>query len=484
MDSQLQSLFQQFQLPQGEDTSYAESKYSISTVPEELRKRNGNAYLPKMITIGPLCIGTTAGTEQKQMADAKLSCVKHLCEKSCSNDPQNKLKECMEAILGLDGVVRQSYAEEIKLDRDALAGVILTDGCFLLSLLLFYDEAGFNGGNGDYDSEVQLSDLVLLANQIPLFILRKLSEILSVEEPLSYGRIEYRARRLLGYPPPVSFNSTTDDAPAAHMLEVAYSSIPDPIDRVGQEQMRSSEHDVASTREINIDDGTELKGVELKRCASRLEATGVKIKRREAAEHKGIFNFGIRFRLNDGTLEIPTLRITKTTERRWLNFIAWEHHINKMKGKVGRGGTSGGSTSRCKCSWAALFFKALICSPSDVQLLKDRKVIVVDPPLDMSNLRLMRYFHSITEDVDDGIVVGSRYNKILYALNKYHRSPIYYATKIPITLWHYWTGLPQLIIRDIHAFLRRGYNYAVAVITVLSVLQTIYSVLSYHHPKK
>ena len=232
-------------------------------------------------------------------------------------------------------------------------------------------------------------------------------------------------------------------------------------------------------------DTKELEGVELNRCATRLEAVGVKIKSGFAAERRDTFNFDICFRVRDGTLEIPSLYITKTTEARWRNFIAWEHHIYKTKGKKGGQGPITEGTSRCKCTWAALFFSALICSPSDVYLLKRRGVIVVEDGVNMNNLQILNFFQSITRGVDRGIVVDYRCRKVLDDLNKYRRrSPITYATEIPIRMWHYWTGLPQQIIRDLHHFLRRGYNYAAAAITILSILQTIYAVLSYHHPKK
>jgi len=163
---------------------------------------------------------------------------------------------------------------------------------------------------------------------------------------------------------------------------------------------------------------TQRQQLKLNRCALRLLIAGVIIKARlpsECKEHSNrsvwkclcglLFKFGnniilvnergkhldldyihheqeleglnFYFKFEYGILEIKQLHITKTTKAKWCNLIAWEHLQSNLRSK-----TRGGS-GNCKFSSAALIFNGLICSEDDVQLLKDRKIVV--DHLKMSN---------------------------------------------------------------------------------------------------
>nr|KYP34416.1 hypothetical protein KK1_044625 [Cajanus cajan] len=154
-------------------------------------------------------------------------------------------------------------------------------------------------------------------------------------------------------------------------------------------------------------------------------------------------------------------------EAKCRNFIAWELHTTRWKKSVGRD----------LFTVRALLYNDLICCASDVQLLKNKGIIVDE--LGMSNHHLMDLLRSITTGVDRALVHSTYWNMI-HALNTY------YATNcvigFPIIVWHYLSRFSEWLY-GLNKFLRRGYNFAAALITLLTVIQTCYTILSYHYPK-
>ncbi|TKY65857.1 UPF0481 protein [Spatholobus suberectus] len=444
--------------------------YSICIVPDELRKWNEDAYAPNVVSVGPRYKGRR---ELLQMEEIKWRCMLSLLNRT-KQDAREGLETCMQAMLELDAAVRASYGEEIKLDRYDLATIMVYDGCFLLELLV--------SGSREWNLRLEcrmlppgpgaevgkmavvLSDLTLLENQIPLFILYKLFQLLFPQlDANKFGVatyvsvIEDLALSLFGYSLDSSSNSPRRLINATHFLELAHSFV--------QENNQQCQQHLSVAVDIS-------KPVELNRCATRLQAAGVTIKR----ETNSVFpifkssKFNLGFNNNDGVLEIPALEITQTTEAKWRNFIAWEHHRKKWKKTSCVGGEV--------FTFSALLFNDLICCASDVQLLKNREIIV--DHLSVSNHDLVDLFRSIANGVDRGVVdSGHHHSNLIDALNAYSATNC--VIRFPVMLWHYLSQISEWIYH-LHKFLRRGYNFAAALITLLTVIQTFYAVLSYHHP--
>lgn len=387
------------------------------------------------------------------------------------------LETSMKSMLQLDAAVRASYGEDIILDRYDLATVMVRDGCFLLELLIsgsreWNDKLKCRDPSPGIEvggMEVVLRDLTLLENQIPLFVLcslfREFFPQPDEEDGLQTytGIIEDLALSLFGYSSNSSSLSTRGYINATHFLELAHSVILKEYNN--QEcQQHSSVVVVDSSKKVEV---------ELNRCATRLQAAGVTIKR-EKDSAVPIFTsskFVVKFNNNDGVLEIPPLKITQTSESKWRNFIAWEHHIKKWT-KSSSTGSSGDVFT-----FSALLFNDLICCASDVQLLKNRGIIVDE--LGMSNHDVMDLIRSIMNGVDRGLVDSSTYSNMIDALNSY--SATICVQRFPVMVWHYFSRIFEWIY-GLHKFLRRGYNFAAALITLLTIIQTFYTVLSYHRP--
>ncbi|GAU18676.1 hypothetical protein TSUD_125090 [Trifolium subterraneum] len=196
--------------------------YSIPVVPDDLRKSNETAYMPKVVSIGPRYKGKK---ELLPMEEIKWRCVASLLSRTFG---QNAIDKCMEAIIELDAAVRASYVDEIPLDRYALATTMLFDGCFLLELLICESKLDleipipFNGNSPGIEvkkMEYVVSDLMLLENQIPIFILETLFVNLLGSSNQMREFIQNLALRLFGYSGKLMVRSTS------HFLDVAYSYI-------------------------------------------------------------------------------------------------------------------------------------------------------------------------------------------------------------------------------------------------------------------
>ena len=191
-----------------------------------------------------------------------------------------------------------------------------------------------------------------------------------------------------------------------------------------------------------------------------------------------IHDFSVQFSYNNGVLLIPNVRITQTTEPKWRSFIAWEHHKNMSKNEeFGNCTTEPDDIEFANVfTFLALLFNDLICSASDVQILKNNGINKDE--LGMSNHEVVDFFGSIANGVDRDHV-DSGFRNIVDALNTY--SATIFFTRFPIIACHDLSRITEWIY-GLERFLRRGYNFAAALITLVTVVQTCYAILSYHYP--
>jgi hypothetical protein len=340
------------------------------------------------------------------------------------------------------------------------------DGCFLLELLICESKLDleipipFNGISPGIEvkkMEYVVSDLMLLENQIPIFILETLFVNLLGSSNQMREFIQNLALPLFGYSGKLTVKSTS------HFLDVAYSYL-----ETGWMDKKREEI------EVQLSSGateTKLQEQHLSRCTTRLKAVGITI---QCLNNDGInFKFITQFDESKGILQIPQLSITQTTEVRWRSFIAWEHHKKKLK-------TSSSSAANRRssiCTSSALLFRDLICCSSDVQLLQDKGVIVDDT--NKSNRDLVTFFHSIASGVDSGII-DHKHTTMLHALNAF-RTKHNYLTKSFILLRHYFSISDWCY--SFGKFLKGKYVLALSIASVLTIVQTCYAIIAYHFPR-
>ena len=411
--------------------------YSIPVVPDDLRKWNESAYMPKVVSIGPRYKGRR---ELLQTEEIKWRCVSSLLSRTFGLDA---MERCMEAVMELDAAVRASYVDEITLDRYALATTMVFDGCFLLELLICESKLDaeipipFNCislGIEVKKMEYVITDLLLLENQIPIFILETLFEKLLGSSHQMRELIQNLALPLFGFAGKLMDRSTF------HFLDIAYAYI----------EMGWIDKNTEEENDTHTVTGTKLSVQEqhLNRCAIRLKAAGITIQPLRNNVDPGLINFKFTTKFNKSKrkLQIPTLIITQTTEVSWRNFIAWEHHKKKLK----TSSSSSVADKRSICTSSAFLFRDLICCTGDVQLLKNRGVIVDHS--EKSNRDLVSFFHSIARGVDRGII-DPQHTTMFHDLNTFPSA--YYATKIFILICHFFLQNFRLVLQCSQIFKAR-----------------------------
>lgn len=480
---------------------------SISFVPEQLGKSKVEAYTPRKVSIGPLHRGASPDLiymedlKWRRMEDLLTNIKWRRMELLLSNiNNQNPTKDaekerlegCSKIILDLVEILRVSYnVDDIKFKSYDLAKILLLDGCFLLHLFI-------SGSNGVPERELVLSDLTLLGNQIPFIILSKFATHLLPNDyftDLENGlkpdaKITKSVLSLFGYEYDYPSNYEIDHSfSPVHVLGIVHSFI------------TWEAKEVYAINGVTIDeedsDKIDEKQLKLKRCATKLEAAGVKIrptkrKNNNRAGHEKRIRFDLKIIFSDDCdrkLKIPPLHITETTEAKWRNFIAWELTRSPYSESIG-----------CKFIWYALFFQGLVCSVHDIQLLIDRNVIVVhdaksgsldqqgEKKKKMSNEDLLAFFRNITNGVrDDQIVKDSQFYKLFQDLNSCPRHLCWVTAKSRI-LCHFCRRALTAIcyyFRNSYKILRREHitdrwklivAIAATLTVALSFIQTIFSV--------
>jgi hypothetical protein len=320
-------------------------------------------------------------------------------------------------------------------------------------------------------------------------------------------KINNLALSVLGYDVP---NIQNLDVQCPHLLDVVHSF----VNNHNDPDAAVLDIGLDGTQQVNVIKRTS--NLKLKRCASRLEAAGVsihlplqdqnsntnsgldlrknffrsifiwirnKILRNtqievEYAEATEGLNF--EFKFQNGELEIAQLHITKTTKMIWRNVIAWEHHKMDWKNissskdiwEINRISSS----SPCgKFTFAALIFNDLICCAHDVKLLKDMDMIVDD--MEMSNNELKEFFRTLTFGVDHE-KVGTRYVDMVNDLNEY-----YNAVFLPIRIWKTMCHLFMYRLEWFIKFFKKDYHFVAAVVSLATIVQTVYAIVAYHLPK-
>ncbi|KAJ1396158.1 hypothetical protein SESBI_32790 [Sesbania bispinosa] len=389
---------------------------SISNIPAQFRKSRDEAYVPKVVSIGPLHRGTRR--DLLHMEEIKWRCMRSLLYRTA--EPEQSLAKCSEAIYALDEVVRATYADEIKFNGYDLAKIMLLDGCFLLELLITNHQEleqaiqTRSPGPGAQVGKMEavLSDLKLLENQIPLFILILLYRELFTKDPNDDKVRKFVNGHLLFLFGCSSEPNPIESPNCGHLLELIHWFMTREKDGIAQE----NNHQYSITVDRNFNSQPKLK-----RCAASLIAAGVTIEPLSADGSMSTrLAFGCDKKFNDGTgrLEIQPLVITETKEVLWRNFIAWEQNrsIHEKFFTEEQGITQ--IRTLCKFSQYALFFKDLICCEHDIKVLRDQKVIVVDDEK-RSNEDLMAFFRAIVDGIQMEGNVDSGYSQLINDLNAY-----------------------------------------------------------------
>ncbi|XP_027166007.1 UPF0481 protein At3g47200-like [Coffea eugenioides] len=315
----------------------------IYRVPEKQRRKNEEAYTPRLISIGPLHHGDA---QLKAMEEYKLKYLNNFLH--TFKIPLELLAEYAHSQWkNVCGCYEDTYIRNLS----KLLEVILFDGIFIIELFLknYFPEMREMGDmifeNRWMSSDV-MHDLLLLENQLPMrfittmyngFVSRKLSKFLDndSDEPPSFDKLAFEYLKDVGNTRKLESKMDHTFPRAKHLVEFL-AVLHRPSDRNAK-------------REVG-------KKVEFGKCATatKLRAAGVKFSHKA---EKCLFDV---FFDEKGELSIPQLTVNDFTETFYRNLIAFEQC---------------GYQSKDITSYVILMDN-LIDTPKDVDLLIKHKIIV------------------------------------------------------------------------------------------------------------
>ncbi|XP_018721916.2 UPF0481 protein At3g47200 [Eucalyptus grandis] len=271
----------------------------IFTVPERLRQTNEKAYTPCIVAIGPY---HHLNSSLMPMENHKLLYLQNFL----LYNQNYRLKEYIQRVKSWENDARNSYDKKINLDSNKFAEMILLDGIFVIQLFLMKQNNGFRLPNDQIFGKPWMltdirSDMALLENQMPFFIVQKLFY-------MAFGPHHSPTLLQLVWS---FFELTTEmghlpwwvvESEVKHFLDVIRLSFLPSV------RMTPNESQVKT---------------EFTQSATELVKAGVKLRR-----GKSNCLFDIEFK--NGVLNIPELKLFDITESYFRNIIAFEqcYHYN------------------------------------------------------------------------------------------------------------------------------------------------------------
>ncbi|XP_010904999.1 putative UPF0481 protein At3g02645 [Elaeis guineensis] len=148
---------------------------SIFDVPKSLLSTNPEAYVPQLFALGPYHKGRP---ELYDMERYKIASAKRAA--NALRDLRFEL--IVDCFIELEHKIRAPYHRYLDYNGDTLAWMMAIDACFLLEFIQKYhgDQEDKAVGNGfskvSWVNNATVRDIMMLENQIPLFLLRKILE--------------------------------------------------------------------------------------------------------------------------------------------------------------------------------------------------------------------------------------------------------------------------------------------------------------------
>jgi len=385
---------------------------TICEVPEDLAEGNEGAYIPKVVCIGPLFDSKRGTATMLRLERYKWRCVRRLVtaavaaghrhrgggggavggdgapEDSAGQDAWSAeqhaplLRQCFYTMMRLVPRIRASYYHSTSgsgsivsscsedgginvnnVGDEHLALTMLLDGCFVLRRLLMYALAGGHqddGGDYDDDRAVRFGrcwvwgtvkrDLLLLSNQVPFFVVRRLFKLLIRRGSESDDVLVQCGLKLFGslHPRPLH-SSPMSPRDVHHLLHLFYLSVDLP-----PASSSAAHHSSSSAAEP----ASELLTWWVP-CAKELEEAGVKFKPR--TEHAGGARSFLDVSFRGGALEIPPLQLFDYSAPLFRNLVALEQTYPGAPGRV---------------TAYAIFMDCLVKTPEDVRILHRAGVLL------------------------------------------------------------------------------------------------------------
>lgn len=411
--------------------SAGRSSCCIFRVPQSLIDINGRSYQPHIVSIGPY----HHGDPQLQMIQEHKwrflgSLLKRVQKKGLG------LEDLLKAVQPLEMRARDCYSQTIHISSDEFIEMLVLDGCFIIELFrrlggMVPFEADDPLFNMSWIYSFLLRDLIRLENQIPFFILQRLFDLTLME---AEGGGEESARPSLNLATLTLnfFNnalqrsdeviSRYSNHQGKHLLDFLRSSFIPPGPGFSEPDTDTYSH------------------IRVIQCISSLRRAGVNLKTSQEDSF-----LAIKFRR--GVIEMPTIALDDFMSSFLLNCVAYEQ--------------CNGRCSKHITTYATLL-DCLINSSRDVEFLSDRCII---ENYFGTHTEVARFINNLGKDVSfdiDRCYLSQLFNEV----NQYYNNN-----------WHVnWASFKYTYFSTPWSFISA---LAAFVLLVLTILQTLYTVLGY-----
>ncbi|KAL6598082.1 hypothetical protein ACP70R_046503 [Stipagrostis hirtigluma subsp. patula] len=301
--------------------------FTIFRVPAYVRESNRTAYQPRMVSIGPYYNGDAA---LRAMEDHKWRYLHDLLNRNVQVTSSLLIQEMQ----SLEARAFACYSERPELNSDDFVQMLLLDGCFILEFFFKWHtkkpDALCDVGWG---TTLITTDLLLLENQIPFFIIERLYDVIAGaqggRENLVTLLLEY-----IGDKEPIARPSGTEEI--NHLLHLYYVSF------MPQWSPHVPAFKEAETRVIPR--------------ATEMSEAGVTFVMRRSDHDM----FAVKF--DSGVMEIPVVEVDDMKRPLLVNLIAFEQSRGEEKPRV-------------LTSYVALM-SMLARTKEDVELLRRHGILV------------------------------------------------------------------------------------------------------------
>ncbi|KAJ8766485.1 hypothetical protein K2173_022544 [Erythroxylum novogranatense] len=330
------------------------SSHSICKINESLLKANEKAYVPAKVSIGPY----HHGKEQfKFMEEHKWRYVYALLSRR--PNLETVLDDCVAALKQLEGRAVSCYSEKTNFTSDEFLKIMLIDGCFLIELFMKYSMKSLRRRNDIIFSTAGMlfdlrCDFILLENQIPLFVLLRLFQLVPIPKQCTFSLPELAFRYFKNMiPGDQNFHREKFNEEGHHLLDLIGHCLLPKYPKLPK-KLAESERQLHS--------------------ATELRRNGIKFKRSWTENL-----LDIRFGKN--VLEIPPIILHQYTESLFRNLIQLEHCSRDNVQHI--------------TSYAFLM-KSLIRNEKDVKLLEKRDILI---NYDAAEKEVPKFFDRICQEV-------------------------------------------------------------------------------------
>ncbi|KAK3138083.1 hypothetical protein QOZ80_5AG0364260 [Eleusine coracana subsp. coracana] len=417
--------------------------FTIFRVAGPMRERNRHLYEPQMISIGPF--HRAASPRLAAMEAHKWRYLRDLL----ARNPAAPLSAYARAARAMEPAARRRYAEPVaQLSETAFAEMMLLDGCFLVEFFLKGEEGADDAlVDAAWVMQNVYNDLFLLENQLPFFVVERFYAVATggtgraiTELLVKYLTVDMGASQNAGAA--TNRAAPPDDGEVHHLLHLYYHWFLPPED---QNEESSTIKDEDEAFEEWMAKPMDERVPWLLPSASEMKDAGVKLRPKKSPRSL----VDVTFDPKSGALEIPAVE-SFTNHAIFANLLAYEQ--------------SRGRWELQRLVSYVLLMASVADAPRDVEVMQRAGVFVK-----AGGEETAAFYAQLGELCPPPEFVNNCYADLARSVKEYcGRS---------------WNRHRAVLVHDYFSNPWTSMSAAAAVLLlVLTVVQTVYTVLPYYNP--